>query len=54
MCGSSAVLADKSTVRIADWTPQADDRLMTTPDRSEAARAIMNEEFGRFGLKSYP
>ena len=27
------------------------DSIMTTPDRAEAVRAIMVEEFGRFGLK---
>ena len=27
------------------------DSIMTTPDRAEAVRAIMTEEFGRFGLK---
>ncbi len=27
------------------------DSVMTTPDRAEAVRAIMTEEFGRFGLK---
>ena len=27
------------------------DSIMTTPDRAEAVRVIMTEEFGRFGLK---
>jgi hypothetical protein len=52
----SEIMIDVICRRILDEMPGTfigtiHDSIMTTPDRAEGVRAIMMEEFGRFGLR---